>query len=113
VLACLLLAIVTVTHLWTHAVTPHHHSECGSSSAHSCEHHPVPHHHDAIAHPDAFPVPEYQELADAPATALWGVIAESAVALSAALPPARPGRDPPRGHRARSVRTHTLEVYRP
>ncbi|MEU6409216.1 hypothetical protein [Microbispora sp. NPDC046933] len=109
----MLLAIVTIAHLSAHTLTPHHHSECGSRPAQSCDHHPVPHHHDAIAHPDAFPVPECQQLAVAPATAPRLVIAESAVAVSAALPPPAPGRDPPCGHRARSVRTHTLEVYRP
>lgn len=74
----------------------------------------MPHAHDEIAHPDAFPVPECPQLAVTPATATWVVIAEATVPLVAArLPLTHPGRDPPRGHWARSVCTHTLEVNRP
>ncbi|MFS1302521.1 hypothetical protein [Streptosporangium longisporum] len=110
-----MIAIFTLAHLWAHATAPHedHHAPHASAQVWACCA-PCSHeHHDQVAHPDAFVVPVAAAGAPVRSTA---VLARLTGAVSAPPPPGvrgRSARAPPRGHRARAVRTHTLEVYRP
>jgi hypothetical protein len=106
-----LLGIVTVAHLWTHACAPYDGSNrLSAPTMESGFGEPERGHHDETAHPKAFTIPTGEGVLPAPSTF------ESDLALlplpTSTQLTSRPGRDPPRGYRARAVLTRTLEICR-
>jgi hypothetical protein len=108
-----LIGTLTVAHLWAHATAPYHaHTFPSASSVMSCPYPCPSEHHDEMAHSASFtlPVPACPPIRQA--------VEMDQLAGDVTPPPLscvrRPSaRAPPRGHRARAVLTHTLEVYRP
>ncbi|WP_214411567.1 hypothetical protein [Sphaerisporangium fuscum] len=107
-----LVGLVTVAHLWTHATTPRHHPvQLGVLMVDSCPDHPVHDHHDGSFHPDAFMLPVWDcaTTAQAPITS---VVSDTPSEPASATGPASLTRAPPHDHRGRAVLTHTLEICR-
>ncbi len=107
-----LVAAVTLAHLWTHATAPHHRPvPLGALVVDSCTDHPAHDHNDRSAHPEAFMLPGWDcgVTAQAPiALVVSGMAAEP----GCVTPPGTSSRAPPRDHRGRAVSTHTLEICR-
>ncbi|WP_433239399.1 hypothetical protein ACQPYK_32595 [Streptosporangium sp. CA-135522] len=108
----LLVGTLTVIHLWSHAAIPYKDRACRIVSAAAADSHPSSQdHHCEQAHaaecvpPSVWSPPPPQDR---------GVLAHAATVTVVPAPPvpARLGRAPPAGYRARSVLTHTLEICR-
>ncbi|MEU9885903.1 hypothetical protein [Sphaerisporangium sp. NPDC051011] len=107
-----LVGVVTVAHLWTHATAPHHRPfEVGALVVDSCPDRPAHDHHDQSAHPEAFTVPGWDCTITAQPPMTPVVPSLYSVPVSVA-PPDSPSRAPPRCHRGRATLTHTLEIRR-
>jgi hypothetical protein len=109
-----LIGILTVAHLWAHATAPYdQHTPSAYQVASPSFPHPAQQHaHGRVAHADLFslPAPASRPVRQA-ALIAWS----PCVLVVPPVPAVRmaSARAPPCGHRARAVRTHTLEVYRP
>ncbi|WP_326823774.1 hypothetical protein OHA77_35715 [Streptosporangium sp. NBC_01639] len=108
----LLLGIITVIHMWSHAAIPYKDRLCRAEAAVTADSHPSSQdHHCEQAHAVECVLPAVWS---APPVQVVSILTQAG---AAAMSPAQPllgrsGRAPPDGHRARSVLTHTLEVCR-
>ncbi|GAA4224589.1 hypothetical protein GCM10023075_20530 [Streptosporangium album] len=108
----LLLGIITMIHMWSHAAIPYKDRMCRAEAAVTVDSHPSSQdHHCEQAHAVECVLPAVWS---APPVQVDHVVtrADTAALSSASLLLGRQGRAPPDGYRARSVLTHTLEVCR-
>lgn len=119
--ATVLVAVVTLLHLWTHAVaadtdaSPLDHVGCGMHDpGHDPDHDRDPHHHhDSMEHPDGFVVSSGDF--DVAAATGWYPVTPTICGAPGGvrrLALGVPCRSPPYGHAARTRMTRTLEVCR-